>query len=372
MKLAIDFILVSSIVILLILLLVLITYKRNVIPQKFLIAIFLILFFLQFTSYGIFHQIRWLQFLSLVFEGVLLLIGPLIYLYIKSLNSKKTSSWKASWLHFVPYVLYLLILTFPILISAFQKRYIFEYLITVNEYFYIRDFAELIFLASYLIFALRSFYIINTNLKNVFSILEYKNIKWLGTFIASLLGLVVINLILLSFETFDKSGDILDFITVLSFLIFISYLGYFGISQSQIFVPEYLLESDSFEDATEKRIYITAQEIGEVEKKLKLVFESDKLFLDDSLTLHKLASALQTSDKKLSFYLNHHLNTNFYDFVNGYRIDEFKSILQDKTKENLSLLGIAFECGFKSKSSFNRVFKKVTGLSPSQYKESLR
>lgn len=372
MKLAIDFVLVASIVILVVLLLVLVRYKRNIIPQKFLIAIFLILLFLQFTSYGIFHQIRWLQFLSLGLEGVLLLIGPLVYLYIKSLNSRKQSNWKVKWIHFVPYTLYLIFLTIPVLVSAFQKRYIFEYLITVNEYYYVRDYAELIFLASYLMLALHSFYKMNTSLKNVFSILEYKNIKWLGTFIVGLLGLVVINLILLTFETFDSSGDLFDFITVSAFLLFISYLGYFGTSQSQIFVPEYLLESDSSEDATEKRIYITAQEIGEVEKKLKSVFESDKLFLDDSLTLHKLASELLTSDKKLSFYLNNHLNTNFYDFVNGYRIDEFKRILQNKSKENLSLLGIAFECGFKSKSSFNRVFKKVTGLSPSQYKNSIQ
>ncbi len=372
MKLAIDFVLVASIVILLVLLLVLVRYKRNVIPQKFLIAIFLILFFLQFTSYGIFHQIRWLQFLSLAFEGVLLLIAPLVYLYIKSLNSIKKSSWRASWFHFAPYLLYLLFLNIPVLVSAFKKRYIFEYLVTVNEYYYVRDYAELFFLACYLILALRLFYQMSTGLKNVFSILEYKNIKWVGTFIAGLLTLVVINLILLSFETFNSSGDLLDFITVSSFLLFISYLGYFGTSQSQIFVPEYLLQNESEENFTEKRIYITEQEISEVEKKLKSVFETDKLFLDDSLTLHKLAGELQTSDKKVSFYLNHHLNTNFYDFVNGYRIDEFKSILQDKTKENLSLLGIAYECGFKSKSSFNRIFKKATGLSPSQYKESLR
>ena len=371
MKLAIDFVLVASIVILVVLLLVLVRYKRNVIPQKFLIAIFLILFFLQFTSYGIFHQIRWLQFLSLGFEGVLLLIGPLIYLYIQSLNVRKWTGWKASWFHFSPYFLYVLFLTLPILVSAFQKRYVFEYLITVNEYYYIRDYAELLFLAFYLILAMRSFYNMNTSLKNVFSILEYKNIKWLGTFIAGLLGLVVINLVLLSFETFDKSGDLLDFVTVSSFLLFISYLGYFGTGQSQIFVPDYLFESELPDRSLEKRIYITIQEISEVEKRLKSVFESDKLFLDDTLTLHKLASALQTSDKKLSFYLNHHLNTNFYDFVNGYRIDEFKRILQDKTKENLSLLGIAYECGFKSKSSFNRIFKKATGLSPSQYKESI-
>jgi len=372
MRLVIDFILVSSIVLLFILLFVLIKYKNNIRPQRFLISIFSILFFLQFTSYGVFHQIRWLQYVSLLFEGILLLIGPLVYLYIRSLGSNKKIAFNNSWYYFMPYLIYFLILTVPVVISAFQKKYIFDYLILVNDYHYIRDFIELVFIGIYLFLSLRWFYKIKTSLKNLFSIVEYKNIQWLGAFIIGLLFLVAINILVLFLETAGGTSVNLDFITVASFLLFICYLGYFGMNQSQVFVPDYLSEKPGGNIENGKRAYISEKEVAEVAGKIKSIFELEKLYLNDSLTLHKLAHSLHTSDKKLSFYLNHHLNTTFYDFVNKYRVQEFKTILQSQNKTKLSLLGIAFECGFKSKSSFNRVFKKETGLSPSQYKKTLQ
>ena len=61
---------------------------------------------------------------------------------------------------------------------------------------------------------------------------------------------------------------------------------------------------------------------------------------------------------------------NFFDYINQYRVQEFKAAVTDPKNKNYSLLGIAFECGFNSKSAFNRMFKKSTGLTPSQFKES--
>ncbi len=371
MRLVIDFILVSSIVLVLLILLVLVKYKKKNAPQRFLTIIFSVLFFLQFSSYGIFHQIRWLQYVSLFFEGVLLLFGPLIFLYVKSLETTKKVTFKNTLPHFLPYLIYVFVLTIPVLVSAFKKKYIFDYLLFVNEYYYIRDYGELLFVGIYLCFSLTYIYKTTSNLKNLFSIMEYKNIKWLGIFIIGLLTLVVMNMIILSLEIYQGTNLSLDFITVLSFLLFISYLGYFGVNQSQIFIPDYLIKSEFRKDSQLKRVYISQEEILEMDKKISSIFEIQKLFLDDALTLHKLANSLQTSDKKLSFYLNHHLKTNFYDFINKYRVKEFKLILQNQTMTNFSLLGIAFECGFKSKSSFNRIFKKETGLSPSQYKASI-
>jgi len=288
------------------------------------------------------------------------------------LGTNKKVRLKNSWYYFIPYLLYFSLLTLPVLISAYQKKYIFAYLILANDFHYVRDFIELTFIGIFLLLSLQRFHRTKSNLKNLFSIIEYKNIQWLGAFIIGLLVLVVINVLVLTMETANGMSTNLDFVTVLSFLLFISYLGYFGMNQSQVFVPDYLMENSSDEKTIEKRSYISEEEVREVEKKMKSIFETEKLYRDDSLTLSKLANALHTSDKKLSFYLNHHLNITFYDFVNRYRVQEFKSILQNETKANLSMLGIAYECGFKSKSSFNRVFKKETGLSPSQYKDSLQ
>ena len=95
--------------------------------------------------------------------------------------------------------------------------------------------------------------------------------------------------------------------------------------------------------------------------------EFDKPFLDDSLSLTELASQIGISNKQLSELLNQHLKVNFYNLINDYRINEVKKRLENYNSNKETLLGIAFESGFQSKASFNRVFKLKTGLSPSNY-----
>ena len=72
------------------------------------------------------------------------------------------------------------------------------------------------------------------------------------------------------------------------------------------------------------------------------------------------------------FGVNKKVGKNFYDFVNQYRLEEFKRLLSDPKNRNLTLLSLAIDCGFNSKSSFNRHFKKVTGQTPSQYFAALK
>jgi AraC-like DNA-binding protein len=73
---------------------------------------------------------------------------------------------------------------------------------------------------------------------------------------------------------------------------------------------------------------------------------------------------------QLSEIINTEFKKNFNDFVNGYRVKAFKTMLKNGKHKQLSLLGVAFECGFNSKATFNRVFKKLTNLSPTQYLNS--
>ena len=100
--------------------------------------------------------------------------------------------------------------------------------------------------------------------------------------------------------------------------------------------------------------------------------QEQKPYLDEELTLSKLASYLNTTDKKLSKLLNQHINTTFYNFVNTFRLKEFKRRVQDDSFKNITIEGIANDCGFKSKASFYKLFNKETGLSPSEYKKSLK
>ena len=97
--------------------------------------------------------------------------------------------------------------------------------------------------------------------------------------------------------------------------------------------------------------------------------ETEKPFLNTSLTLPDLAASLKMPSHHLSRVLNEQLKLNFFDFVNQYRVEEVKTKMNDPNFAHLSILGIAFESGFNTKSAFNRVFKKITGMTPTEFKK---
>ncbi len=116
-----------------------------------------------------------------------------------------------------------------------------------------------------------------------------------------------------------------------------------------------------------QQIVIPAQEAKVTLAQLKDVVASQKPYLNPELTLRDLAKMAGTTDKKLSFVLNEHLKLKFNDYVNQFRVEAFKEAAAKEENKNLSLVGIAKECGFKSKSSFYRAFKNQTGQSPTEY-----
>ncbi len=98
----------------------------------------------------------------------------------------------------------------------------------------------------------------------------------------------------------------------------------------------------------------------------------EKPYLDPDLSLFRLADQITTSDKNLSCFFNQHLETSFYDYLNKARVNEFIDRIKSGEYQNYSLSGIALDCGFKSKSSFYRAFKKEKHLSPKEYIEFLK
>jgi AraC-like DNA-binding protein len=90
-------------------------------------------------------------------------------------------------------------------------------------------------------------------------------------------------------------------------------------------------------------------------------------WLDPELTLSQLAARTNLNTSQLSYLINAGFGKNFNDFVNAFRVEECKRKMYDPDNKHLSLLGVAFECGFNSKATFNRAFKKVTGSAPSAF-----
>jgi YesN/AraC family two-component response regulator len=190
------------------------------------------------------------------------------------------------------------------------------------------------------------------------------------------LGIIIVDLGLKIFESFF--GDFqwnVDNISVLAMIVLVSYLAYYGVNQSKVLLPSFLLDNEIEPEINKEKDKTLSSEKKEefenLKNKLEHIIKIKQPYLDEDLTLGKLAEQLSTTDKKLSTMLNQYLNTTFYDLINKYRVEAVKEKINLVSYINYNLFGIACECGFKSRTSFNRIFKKETGLSPSDYKKSI-
>lgn len=112
--------------------------------------------------------------------------------------------------------------------------------------------------------------------------------------------------------------------------------------------------------------------IEEINSKLILLMEHDKLFLESELTLQQLSEKLEYPTYQVSQAINEGMKKSFYDLINGYRVEEAKHLLLDPKNSNYTILSVGFEAGFNSKTTFNTVFKKFTGLSPTEFRGNMK
>lgn len=121
---------------------------------------------------------------------------------------------------------------------------------------------------------------------------------------------------------------------------------------------------------SEKAEKISETEIEGWRSQIERLMATEKPWLDPELTLTELARSMQTNPSILSAAINRAFGKNFNDFVNEYRVEAVKQVLRDPAFSHFSLLGIGLECGFNSKSTFNRAFRKATGVAPSGWADS--
>jgi AraC-like DNA-binding protein len=107
-------------------------------------------------------------------------------------------------------------------------------------------------------------------------------------------------------------------------------------------------------------------------RRLLRLMEAEKLYLEPELTLPELAAKLSVSPHHLSQVINRETNKSFFDFVNEYRVQEAKRLLGSPKHSHLSILGIALDAGFNSKSAFYTAFGKHIGMTPSEFKKQRR
>jgi len=113
------------------------------------------------------------------------------------------------------------------------------------------------------------------------------------------------------------------------------------------------------------------RDLNSYKSQIRDFVESEKPYLDNELSIRKLASMLDMQPHHLSQVINSAFDMNFYTFINNYRIEEVTRLMRDPQRSHHTILAIAYDSGFKSKSSFNTIFKKMTGKTPSEYRDQL-
>jgi AraC-like DNA-binding protein len=118
-----------------------------------------------------------------------------------------------------------------------------------------------------------------------------------------------------------------------------------------------------------RQVVLASETVNQVRELLTAAMETDKLYLNANITLYSLASRLNIPPKTVSIVLNQYLSKSFNEYVNTYRIQAFKDKIKEPGAARLTIEGLAQDCGFHSKATFQRVFKEMTGRLPSEFRK---
>ncbi len=294
-------------------------------------------------------------------------------MYVYTLTDNKPKFNKKLLYHLVPFVLANLYLLFFIYIKSPEERRIFFYdttFLTRPVLFHLIQIIMLIIYPVYIIWIYNLLRKHIENIKNKFSCKEKIDLHWINYLLLSVSVLwIVISLIKLFSGYYDHLYYNNTLLTVYYFeIIIIIIIGYFGFNQGVIFLnlsePE-LQTTNNIQKY--KSTGLSSENAKLLTPKVSEYMKSEKPYLDSELTLIKLAGLLNIPYHHLSQVINEQLGKNFFEFVNEYRVEEVKQRITKNKDRKFTLLSIAYDSGFNSKSSFNSVFKKITKITPKEY-----
>lgn len=333
-----------------------------------------------------------------------LVFGPLVYLYaVTASDSSRRLTWRDA-LHFVPFVLVILASLNVYLMSGSEKLAFYDAILRGEDpgIIPIVDPLKLVSGVTYATVTLLFLRRHRQRIKHNYSSLEQVNLKWLVRLAAAgaaIWCVAVANEFLpfLQGPALNRGEDIIT----LAIALLVYAIGYMALRQSEIYrfdTAEYpvplvpvaaaptmppVLEnppptlpaamSAAVRESGERyaRSGLSDREAAALKKSLLAAMDEKRPWRDADLTLADLSQMLNTTPHKLSEVLNAQLQQTFYDFVNGYRVRDVQRRIGSDEARNLTILSLALEAGFASKSTFNDVFKRHTGKTPSEYRSAL-
>lgn len=339
--------------------------------DKILVIWLLLIFFHQLLNYLLHTEdlFKYPHFLGVEFP-MPVLHGVLLYFYVAEITGKRFKNVWVVLIHLIP-AASLIVLVIPFyLLSGTEKIYIFQHNGIGYEGFML--YKIILIIVSGLFYTIWSLILIQQHQKNIqqnLSNTDKKELQWLR-YLSISLGVIWILTIF-----FDYS------IIFSAVVVLVLFIGFFGINQLGIFNTSNPDETDgrgfkdrrlkdSVSDTTSKRYAksgLSKEMADQIYTNLNKLMTDESPYKNYDLPLADLAKRLKVHPNHLSQVINEKEQKNFYYYINSLRIKEFIKLASDKKNKKYTLLSLAYDCGFNSKSTFNKHFKEYTGKTPTEY-----
>jgi AraC-like DNA-binding protein len=314
----------------------------------------------------------------------LLLIGPVIYFYVRSLLVPTLRFEKINLIHFLPALLYNIAM-----VVVFLNDIVFD-----SSHFFYADgkdmdldpwyqWAGLFSMLGYLILSVLHYQKFKKAIFDAFSFAEEMVVNWVQHFLISFIIILVLRV--LFFVLNPEWGEFGNkFWYYFCFSVLFTYIGFKGYlhalkqqlkasfkDQNELEVHQLLTDTlgDAYTENDRSKVSSNSLDV-EVEKwvnELDRLMKNEFMYKNSQLTISDFADKLETHTKQISSVVNTGFGMNFNDWVNKHRVEEVIKQIDEGQLETKTMLALALEAGFNSKSTFNRSFKKYKGITPVQY-----
>ncbi|WP_303539857.1 helix-turn-helix domain-containing protein [Cellulophaga sp. 2_MG-2023] len=298
-----------------------------------------------------------------------LALGPLLYFYVKKITNSSYRITKKDSIHFLP-LLFELIIHFIISREALANNIISVETGSFIKLIPIVQLLAIISIITYSIYALKSIKKYHSWLNKNYSNSYAYSLRWLYRLLVlfAILWFLWTPYTIIDYLVFNFQLGISDYYPIYILLSIVTI----WISAEAFLRPEIIFLEFNKQEKGNLEKEAQPEEIIEKALWLKEQMKTNLFYLNSELTLKSLADNLNIHPNVLSKIINNGLGKNFSDFVNEYRVNAFIDKLNSGNYDNITLLGISFECGFNSKTTFNRVFKNIKGITPLDYKKSIK
>ena len=320
----------------------------------------------------------------------LFFIGPIIFFYTQSLLNPAFKFTKKQFLHLIPGIIYLLYIFGMFFYDKFiiQKLYFYENGMDkdFDNWYQYCGFISMFF---YFILSIKYYSNYRKLIVQITSNADSVLFNWIRNYLHAFLSMLLLKVFTeIFFALFPQYTNYIGgwwFYLLFSLILYyIAITGYANSVETKIGFklsvfdkkPILLLdENKTFAVQKENTIDIehetfqekNSPEIGLWKTKIEALIQSEKLYQNPELSLTEIAKKLESNSSVISKAVNQGFAMNFNDFINNYRVEAVKEMFTKGEHKKSTLLGIAYDCGFNSKATFNRAFKKNTGLSPKDY-----